>query len=246
MTAGKSRRRRARTAGGHKRRWSLSIAAVLTLCLVGWMFARSQVPSRNGRWRVLAGSSSSEVQVPLSVGGQWATQATAVVLQLDSELVIELGPQSKLRVLEMYDELGAGQTKLELIAGSLHVATSRTFAPRRLSVLAPQCEVEVVGTEFGIDIFPGLATCICCNEGQISVHSSSGPAHAIVAGEMAWCPLDGTMPMFAAAKKEHLLIEPQGYFLVNGCCSFCRNHGSLIFQFPLVGRSFRFNFFCIQ
>ncbi len=210
-SASEVRRRRAQSSKAAKSartnqlRWILAAAAVLILSTLGWWFQGRRGSPEASRWRVLAAATEQWSPAELAVGGQWTTQESAAVLRLDSQLVIELGPNSNVRLLELYDAVGTGQTRLELLAGSLHVATSKAFAPRRLSVLAPHSEIDVVGTEFGIDIIPDVATCICCNEGKINVRSPQGSAHTLAAGEMAWCTWDDNMPMYAPAKREHLV-----------------------------------------
>jgi len=53
--------------------------------------------------------------------------------------------------------------------GAVRVATGPSFPGSRMTVEAPFMEVDVVGTIFGIDVFKGQATCLCCAEGTVEV-----------------------------------------------------------------------------
>jgi len=63
-----------------------------------------------------------------------------------------------------------------------------------------------VGTEFAIDVYPGIATCICCTEGAIEVTPTHGEPtlYRVEAGGMAWCPADGSAPMTGPVKPAHV------------------------------------------
>lgn len=141
----------------------------------------------------------------LAAGSSIATGDTALALRLDERLVMELAPHTELEIVVLPERSRPGTLELRLTSGALRVATRAGFAPNRMLVHAPDADVLVVGTEFGVDVVPGEATCVCCVHGRVEVAPCGAPERrqAVDAGGNAWYPVGGAPPMLGTVKPMH-------------------------------------------
>lgn len=127
----------------------------------------------------------------------------SVRLRLDNVALIELAPHSEL-TLRPWTSSGEGEARLVLARGGVRVVTAPQFAPRRLTVAAPQAEVAVVGTEFGVDVVEGMGTCVCCTHGSVAVRALGREGvDTLAAGEMSFCFSSRAEPMRGPVKDDH-------------------------------------------
>lgn len=84
--------------------------------------------------------------------------------------VMELTEGTELR-LQMDDpEAPEGSDVFFAESGSIRVATGPGFeAGSPLVLHTPHLRTQVTGTIYGIDVYPGKATCVCCLEGSVAV-----------------------------------------------------------------------------
>ncbi|MCE9593057.1 MAG: FecR domain-containing protein [Planctomycetes bacterium] len=141
----------------------------------------------------------------LGEGALLETGDATIAVRLDARLVLEFAPHTALEILALPDRSTPGTIELRLRSGALRVATRSGFAPTRMLVHAPEADVRVVGTEFGIDVIPGVATCVCCTRGTVEVELATGSAEpmAVQAGGNAWCPVGGAPAMTGPVKPMH-------------------------------------------
>ena len=199
------------------RAWSrMSIAAAILIALAAaawWLRREPRSP-----WSVLENSSAAvrvdDVRRPessvaslaqaLGRANRVATEA-ALTLKLERIGWLELGPNSDLAWTSLVAIGSTNEFTLELRAGSLRVITAE-LAPTTLIVRGPDCDVRVVGTEFAVDILPGMGTCVCCTHGTLEVTSRHAPGEhsRVKAGGMALCGPDGGPTMTGRFKPDHV------------------------------------------
>jgi ferric-dicitrate binding protein FerR (iron transport regulator) len=137
-------------------------------------------------------------------GARLSTAAESVRLRVAGVYVMELGPHTSATLARGFGD-DDPSIELTLASGSLRVVTGAHFAPRRFTVKAPDAEVLVIGTEFGIDVDEAQGTCVCCNEGSIEVRPRGSPSvERLVAGGMVYCFASDMAPMLGEAKAQHL------------------------------------------
>jgi ferric-dicitrate binding protein FerR (iron transport regulator) len=128
---------------------------------------------------------------------------SSVRLRLDNVALIELAPHTEL-TLRPWSASGEGEARLVLTRGGVRVVTAPEFAPRRLTVAAPQAEVAVVGTEFGVDVVEGMGTCVCCTHGSVAVRALGREGvETLAAGQMSFCFSSRAEPMRGPVKDDH-------------------------------------------
>jgi ferric-dicitrate binding protein FerR (iron transport regulator) len=148
-------------------------------------------------------ASGELLEARILAGGVLESQATSMRLRIDESVLIELAPET-LMSLEDWSENGGRQGVVRLVRGGVRILTGPGFAPRGLRVVAPDAQVSVVGTEFGVDVFEGTGTCVCCTQGTVSVQPrSSARADTVRAGGMSFCFSSGEPPMLDVAKEDH-------------------------------------------
>lgn len=200
------------SAGPVVRRRTLALAALATAAAIAALvFVRATPTPRVD----LVASSASDLTldgVPVALdaleervlaGATVRSAANSVRLRLDNVALIELAPHTEL-TLRPWTSSGAGEARLELARGGVRVVTAPAFAPRRLTVAAPQAEVAVVGTEFGVDVVEGLGTCVCCTHGSVAVRASGREGvEMLAAGEMAFCFSSRAAPERGPVRDDH-------------------------------------------
>ena len=143
------------------------------------------------------------LEARLLAGATVRSAENSVRLRLDSVALIELAPHTEL-TLRPWSPTGEGEARLVLARGGVRVVTAPAFAPRRLTVAAPQAEVAVVGTEFGVDVVEGMGTCVCCTHGSVAVRALGREGvETLAAGEMAFCFSSRAEPMRGPVKDDH-------------------------------------------
>lgn len=197
-----------------RRRWTLGLvaAALATAAALALYFNRPEprervqlVESELANFTVdgVDMANMGEFVRKLQVGAQLETKHQAMRLRLDGVVLIELAAGTRL-TLAAWDESADGETLLELASGGVRVLTGPTFAPRHLRVRAPDADIAIVGTEFGVDVIDGSGTCVCCTKGAIDVRArGQDAAHRVLAGGMSFCFSSGEAPMLGEVKSDH-------------------------------------------
>ncbi|MEE8469106.1 MAG: hypothetical protein V3T22_11665 [Planctomycetota bacterium] len=119
----------------------------------------------------------SEAIELLSTAAEVSTTNHALRLVLGELFVVELAESSTLDLSRMPADLSRGDLVLHGLEGGFRVATGPEFqgSQRKLRFETDDVDVEVVGTVFGVDLFPSF-TCICCLEGEVATHLKTEPA----------------------------------------------------------------------
>ena len=185
-----------------QRRWRAPWIVGLALAAALLVAVRVAWPTGGSRLELLDGSQLPLAAASFESGQEFETRADTLRVRIDERVVVEFGPQTRARVVQLPDADTAGQYVFEVASGALRVATGPGFAPNRLRVTAPDAEIEIVGTRFGVDVFQDLGTCVCCTQGTIAVRPHDAQPHPVPAGGMAWCPSDDE-PMYGDAKPDH-------------------------------------------
>lgn len=197
-----------------RRRWALGLvaAALATAAALALYFNRPEprervqlVESALASFTVdgVKMANTDEFVRKLQVGARLETTTEAVRVRLDGAVLIELAAGTRL-TLAAWDESADGETLLELASGGVRVLTGPTFAPRHLRVRAPDADIAIVGTEFGVDVIDGSGTCVCCTKGAIDVRArGQDAAHRVLAGGMSFCFSSGEAPMLGDVKSDH-------------------------------------------
>ena len=195
-------------------RMSIAAAILIAFALAAWWSRREP----RSPWTVLEGSNTAvrvdnvlrrksslaSLAQALGLANRVATEA-ALTLKLERIGWLELGPNSDLAWTSLAAIGSMNEFTLELRAGSLRVITSE-LAPTTLIVRGPECDVRVVGTEFAIDVLPGMGTCVCCTHGTLEVTSRHAPGERsrVKSGGMALCGPDGGPTMTGPSKPDHV------------------------------------------
>lgn len=180
---------------------ALATAAALHFLLRVPNVARVELVETAPKW--LASADSAEVQAKVLGGSELVTGAESARLRLDGVALVELAPQTRLQI-RTWSEDGAGEAVLELESGGVRIVTAPDFAPRKLRVVTPDAEVNVIGTEFGVDVIEKMGTCICCTRGAVDVRSLvAGSSSRVLEGGMALCFASGAAPMLGDVESEH-------------------------------------------
>ncbi len=167
-----------------RRRWPLAVGlpAALLIALLGvaWLLRE---PAPRLRLTLSAPDASATVEVDgqlvtvphlipfdLPVGSERViTRDQAIWLRLADRVLLECPPGTDLGVLHMPAEQDSSpRFELVLFAGMARVVTGPAFAGSKLSITTPDASLEVVGTQFVVEIRPD-GTCVCCREGSVRV-----------------------------------------------------------------------------
>jgi len=209
----RSTRQRSPASAAPSTRWrTLSLATLATAAVVAALvFVRTSPTQRvelvasNVSDLTLDGApvALDALQARLFAGARVRSAANVVRLRLDSVALIELAPHTEL-TLRPWNPAGHGEARLVLTRGGVRVVTAPEFAPRRLTVEAPQAEVAVVGTEFGVDVVEGMGTCVCCTHGSVAVRALGREGvETLAAGQMSFCFSSRAEPMRGPVKDDH-------------------------------------------
>jgi ferric-dicitrate binding protein FerR (iron transport regulator) len=206
------RRSRGPAAAKSTRRWRggwLLLSGLVAASLVLWVLRPKALPRVELVDCVLASltldgkpADAHEFERRLLGGARVRTAQTAARVRLDGVTLIELAPNSEV-VFTPWGEAG-GEARIELARGGVRVATAPDFAPRKLTVRAPDAQIAIVGTELGVDVLEGVGTCVCCTHGAIEVRPRGRErAERVLAGGMAFCFSSREAPMLGAVKDDH-------------------------------------------
>ena len=95
-------------------------------------------------------------------------------LRFGDLLYLEMGPESILDLSGMPADGDEGDLTLASSKGIFRLATGPDFGGgRRLVFDTPDIEASVVGTIFGVDVYPEKGTCVCCIESEVLVRSNT-------------------------------------------------------------------------
>ncbi len=99
-------------------------------------------------------------------------------LRLAELFVIELDSDTHLDLSGLSADPAQGSLVLAGDRGGYRIATGPAFAPGNhvLEFNTPQCDVRVLGTVFGIDVFDNGLVCVCCFEGTVETRPCGKPA----------------------------------------------------------------------
>ena len=149
-----------------------------------------------------AGVPLAELEERLLAGAVLRNAGNTVRLSLDNVALIELAPHTELTLRPW--SARDSEARLVLTRGGVRVLTAPAFAPRRLTVTAPEAEVEIVGTEFGVDVIDGMGTCVCCTHGSVAVRAlGHDGVETLAAEQMAFCFSSRAEPMLGPVKEDH-------------------------------------------
>ena len=156
--------------------------------------------TRDGEARRLAGSALAEA---ILSGARVQTSEGELRLRLDGRVLMELGPGTDLTFAECGADAGSA-IRLGLASGRLAAATGAGFEGSRLVVEAPDAEVVVTGTGFGIDVYD-MGTCVCVTEGEVEVRplGPGQPSHAVGADHSGFVFRDGSPMVEGDARPDH-------------------------------------------
>lgn len=208
-----TRRTRGAASATPTRRWRaglLLLSGLVAASLVLWMLRPKALPRVELVDSALASLTldgqpalEHEFERLLLGGARVRTAQTPARVRVDGVALIELAPNSEL-VLTPWSEAGGGEARIELARGGVRVATAPDFAPRKLTVFAPDAQIAIVGTEFGVDVLDGVGTCVCCTHGAIEVRPRGREqSERVLAGGMSFCFSSGEAPMLGAVKDDH-------------------------------------------
>jgi ferric-dicitrate binding protein FerR (iron transport regulator) len=188
--------------------WLAAAAAIMLVGLILWRQGSSRgaielLAATPGDVKVDDGGSTLE---GLREGSRVETGEQALDLRVAGVVVIEIGAHSKLRFERIASSRG-GDFEFALDSGALRVVTGPDFQPSRLRVRAPDADIAVVGTEFGVDVIDGKGTCVCCTRGEVEVRAThrSDELTRIAADHRSFCFVEPTVPPdLGAAAAEHV------------------------------------------
>ncbi len=131
----------------------------------------------------------------LREGSRVETGEHALDLRVAGAVVIEIGAHSKVRFERIASSPG-GDFAFAIESGALRVVTGPDFAPSHLVVRAPDADVSIVGTEFGVDVIDGQGTCVCCTRGEVDVRAThrSNELARIAADQRSFCSVEPAAP----------------------------------------------------
>ncbi|MFT4540206.1 MAG: hypothetical protein ACI841_003214 [Planctomycetota bacterium] len=177
-----------------------------------WAWTKQDLQHLRIDGQSLAGLDASEVADRLSSAARVEAVGGDVRMGYGRLFAVELGDGSVMELSAIGSEPGDA-IELAGTQGAFRFVTGPDFKTqsRKLLFAAPDAVVEVVGTTFGVDVFDGEGSCICCVEGEIEVSPfDSGShkhlaAHPVQADNMSFVFTDRSkMPMGGAVMDDHL------------------------------------------
>lgn len=128
------------------------------------------------------------------------TMESGLRLQLNDDLVLELGPKTRVSSLSFP---AAHMYSIYANTGSLRITTGPTFDGNRLRVLTDDIETAVVGTTFAVDV-ESKGTCLCCLSGVVKCDARDGRGmQPTEAGKMCFAHHSGQKPIWGDAVSKH-------------------------------------------
>lgn len=190
--------------------WPLVLAASVTLIVVFFLSRDA-----NPRWRIVGTDGAGEFVVDgrpihssekgrlldaVQTAREIETRETGLRLQLNDDLVLELGPKTRVSQMSFPP---ANVYSIYTNTGSLRISTGPTFDGNRLRTLTDDMETVVVGTTFGIDVEPD-GTCLCCVAGTVKCDARDGRGlQPTEAGRMCYAYHSGKKPIWGSAVAQH-------------------------------------------
>lgn len=113
---------------------------------------------------------TTELNALLAGARTLETGERALRLRFGDEVVIEVGARSRVDLSAWSDGADAARRALSIDHGALRVATGPAFDRDTMLLVAsgPELEARVVGTAFGLDVYPEKGTCLCVTEGTVA------------------------------------------------------------------------------
>lgn len=189
--------------------WPLVVAASIAF-LVFFVLSRDA----NLRWRVIGVGGGGDYVVDgrrihssemprlldaIQTAREIETFEAGLRLQLGDEIVVELGPKTRVSQLSFPP---AQSYSVYTNTGSLRMTTGPGYA-NRMRVLTDDLEMVVVGTTFGVDV-EEKGTCLCCTAGTVKCDARDGRGMLPVeAGHMCFAFHSGAKPMWGDVVKVH-------------------------------------------
>ena len=122
------------------------------------------------------------------------TRDLAVRLRVGNHAILECPAGTDLGILRMPSSTDPTPSfELALYSGSLRVVTGPAFPGSELSIATKDARLEVVGTQFVVELRPD-GTCICCREGSVQVFPKGSPLDSFL----------------IAPKSQHLVLRESG------------------------------------
>jgi hypothetical protein len=192
--------------------WPAVLAASVALVIV-FVLSRDNVV----RWRVLDAATNAEYVVDgyaidqtqqkrmndlLQTAHEIETQSEGLRLQLRDQLVLELGPHTRVSQLRFP---AAGAYSLHADSGSVRVGTGPGF-PGGLRITTADMVTDVKGTFYAVDIEPKKGTCLCCLHGTVMCDArDKGGPHPVGDDKRGFAFHDGKPSEWTAAFDGHLV-----------------------------------------
>lgn len=189
--------------------WPLVVAASIAF-LIHFVLSRDA----NLRWRVIGvggggefivdgrkihSSEGTRLQDALQTAREIETFEAGLRLQLADEIVVELGPKTRVSQLSFPP---AQSYSAYTNTGSLRMTTGPGYA-NRMRVLTDTLEMVVVGTTFGVDV-EEAGTCLCCTSGMVKCDARDGRGMLPVeAGHMCFAFRSGQKPLWGDVARHH-------------------------------------------
>ncbi len=180
-------------------RWSVAASSEFTLARVdGQEFSPAQ---------------SLQLAAALEPGSVIEVEGGSLDLVLDTRLALSLAAGSTMSLVAVPEPEVLASIWLDQQRGSLAVATGPGFVDADLRIQSPDSEVRIVGTRFAVDVIAGLGTCVCCDEGVVSVFDQpvtqdlvpeGTHEHKLAQGEMTFVFSDHRPRESGRAIAEHL------------------------------------------
>jgi hypothetical protein len=121
--------------------------------------------------RPVGASAPESLAAQLSSTHELRTGEHPLRLRFGRLLLVEMDPDSVLDLSRMPRGTADGNLVLASNRGGFRLATGPDFPGRELVFDTPDLEASVVGTIFGIDVFPDKGSCVCCIESEVLVRS---------------------------------------------------------------------------
>ena len=156
---------------------------------------------------------SARLAAALKPGSVIEVEGGSLELLLDTRIALSLAAGSALTLMAVPEPEVLGSIWFEQQRGSLAVVTGPGFVDANLRIRTPDSEVRIVGTRFAVDVIAGMGTCVCCDEGSVSVFDQpltqelvpeGTPEHKLSRGEMSFIFSDHRPTKIGSAMAEHL------------------------------------------
>lgn len=150
--------------------------------------ARLEFASDFGELTVRDGEGEAVVPVELGMdvpfGGLLETQRTTAELMLEPNHAILRVARHTTVQLEGLSGRRRGRTRLRLEEGSLRSIVESLTGSERFEVSTPSAVVGVRGTDFRIDVDPGVRELVTVFDGEVEVRRDDGETSTLTAGQL--------------------------------------------------------------